>query len=224
MIDRTRLDPGPPASPEIHSHGRLVQEIARQQARLGRMARAAAEPPAKVDREHVGRLTRLSDARSMADALGVARHLEIASERLLSMSHLAAAARAADLADRTRENAGRQFEALKWQALTALRDATATMRTAGAWQLHADPGQASNALTGIGIATPDLAAAAAEALKAATAAVDGLRGEIVGSAFERDAPQTLDAAALAERIAAQAARSTQAQANITPGNARLLLS
>jgi hypothetical protein len=224
MIDRARLDPSLLAKPEMRSHGTLVQEIARNQTRLGRLARAVAEPAAAPDAASASRLARLSDAQAVTDALGAARQFEIAAERLMSMSHLAAAARATDLAERTRDNAGRQFEALKWQALNALRNAAGSMRAAGAWQLHADPGQVSLALTRISIATPDAAAAAASALNAALAAVETTRAEIAETAIETDEAEALDADELAKRIAAQAAKSTEAQANIAPGNARLLLS
>jgi hypothetical protein len=224
MIDRTSLDPSLLAKPETRSHGTLVQEIARNQTRLGRLARAVAEPESAPDAASAGRLARLSDAQAVTDALGTARQFEIAAERLMSMSHLAAAARATDLAERTRDNAGRQFEALKWQALNALRAAAGSMRAAGAWQLHADPGQISLALTRISIATPDAAAAAASALNAALAAVETTRTEIAETAIETDEAEALDADELARRIAAQATKSAEAQANIAPGNARLLLS
>src|SRR5690606_39128575 len=176
------------------------------------------------DPASAARLARLSDLRSVADALGAARQLELATERLLSMSRLAAAARAADLAERTREHAGRQFEILKRQALNALRDAAGTMRGVGAWKLHADPEQVGPRLVRVGIATPDQAAAATRALDAALAAVEAMRGAIAEAAIEADEAEALDADELARRIAEHAAKSTQAQANVAPANARLLLS
>lgn len=223
MINRSRLDPSLLTPTDTKSHGALVQEIARHQARLGRLARASSAEPV-ADTASADRLARMADAQASAETAAAARHFEITSERLRAMSSLAAAARAADLSQRTRDNASRQFEALKWQALEALRSAADGTRATGAWQLYLDPSQISQAVASAAIATPDQAAAAIAALNAALRAIDGQRDDIAASARSDDAAQALDPDELARRIAEQAATSAGAQANIEPANARLLLS
>ncbi|MGE5146547.1 MAG: hypothetical protein ACM3N5_07335, partial [Candidatus Eiseniibacteriota bacterium] len=162
MINRASLDPSLLAQPEARSHASVVQEIARNQSRLGRLARAAgtsaAPTPASSDPASADRLARLADGQAAAETAATARQFEITSERLMSMNVLAAAARAQDLSAQTRSNASRQFETLKWQTLEALRDAAGRARTAGAWQLNLDPGQIGQALAQANIATPDAAA------------------------------------------------------------------
>jgi len=225
MINRANLDPSVLAPSESRNHGSLVQEIGRQQSRLGRLARSAAAASATPsDAAGADRLARMADAQANADTAVAARQFEITSERLLAMSNLAAAARAVDLSARTRENASRQFEALKWQAIEALHDAAGRARAAGAWQLHLDPGQVSQTVASLGIAGPDEAAAATAALDAALSAVDHQRDAIAESASAGDDAEYLDPEELAQRIADQAAKSAGAQANIAPANARLLLS
>ena len=66
--------------------------------------------------------------------------------------------------------------------------------------------------------------AAEAAINAALNAVDQERNDIADSASANDDGEYLDPAELAKRIAAQAAKSTGAQANIAPANAKLLLS
>jgi rubrerythrin len=223
MINRSSIDPSLLTPTDTRSHGALVQEIARRQARLGRLARAGTAEPV-ADTASADRLARMADAQASAETAAAARHFEITSERLRAMSSLAAAARAADLSQRTRDNASRQFEALKWQALEALHSAADGARAASAWQLYLDPSQISQAVASASIATPDQAAAATAALNAALSAVDGQRDDIAASAKSDDAAEALDPAELARRIAEQATTSADAQANIEPANARLLLS
>lgn len=226
MINRASLDPSLLAQPEARSHGAVVREIARNQSRLGRLARAvgvaiAAPTP---DSASTGRLARMTDAQATADTVATARQFEVTSERLMSMNALAAAARAADLSAQTRANASRQFETLRWQALEALHDAASRARSAGLLQIHFDPAQIGQALSQISIATPDQAAAAQAALDAALAAVDNARNDIAETASTGDDAEYLDPTELAKRIAEQAAKSAGAQANIAPANAKLLLS
>jgi len=223
MINRVSLDPSLLTPTDTRSHGALVQEIARQQTRLGRLARAGATAPA-ADTASAERLARVADAQASAETAATARHFEITSERLRAMSALAAAARAADLSQQTRDNASRQFEALKWQALEALHSAAGGPHPSGAWQLYLDPGQISQAVATANIGTPDQAAAATAALNAALSTVDQQRDDIAASAASGGAAVALDPDELAQRIAQQATTSANAQANIEPANARLLLS
>jgi hypothetical protein len=224
MINRATLDPSLLTPTDARSHGTLVQEIARHQTRLGRLARAAAAPASAADGAGAERLARMSEAQASATTAAAARHFEITSERLRAMSSLAAAARASDLSQRTRDNASRQFEALKWQAIEALHKGADAARPAGAWQLYLDPGEIGQALASASIGAPDKAAAATAALDAALSAVDRQHAEIADSAGSGAPAEALDPVELARRIAEQAAQSADAQANIEPANARLLLS
>jgi len=227
MINRTSLDPNLLAQPETLSHGSLVQEMARNQSRLGRLVRGVAVVEAAPDAATAARMAQLAQAQATSDVVRATRQFEITSERLLAMSHLAEAARAPDLAERTRDFASRQFQSLKWQALDALHSAGSLARTAGAWPLFIDPGAAAAAVASASIATPVDAAAAATTIDKALGAADALRAEVAESAAAgpaEDDAQYLDADELAKRIADQAAKSTGAQANIAPANARLLLS
>jgi hypothetical protein len=225
MINQATLDPSLLAQSETRSHGTLVQEIGRNQTRIGRLARAAAVDTAAPapDSSSVDKLARMADAQAATNVVGAARQFDVTTERLMSMSYLAATARATDLTAGSRDDASRQFESLKWQAIAALRDAASMARASGAWQLHMDPGQITQALAPVSIATPDAAVAAEAAIDKALGSVDSLRTDTAAASGGNEADQ-LDTAELAARITAQASESTGAQANIAPANAHTLLS
>jgi flagellin-like hook-associated protein FlgL len=226
MINQATLDPSLLAQSETRSHGTLVQEMGRNQTRIGRLARAASvtEPAPASDSSSVDKLARMADAQATANVAGAARQFDVTTERLMSMSYLAAAARATDLTPGTRDDASRQFETLKWQAIAALRDAASMARAGGAWQFTIDPGQISHALAPLSIATPDAAVAAETAIDNALSTVDSLRTDTGAVASDGNEADQIDTAELAARITAQASASTGAQANIAPANARTLLS
>lgn len=222
MINRASLDPSVIAQSEARNHGSLVQEIARNQSRLGRLARSAAATAAPAsDPAIADRLARMADAHATVETAATAQQFEITSERLMSMNNLAAAARAPDLSARTRDHASRQFETLKWQAIQELQNAVGRAR---AFQLHIDATGISQTVASLSIATPDKAAAAQASLDAAVAAVDQAHNDLAADASAGADADYLDPEELAKRIAKQAAQSAGAQANIDPAAAKLLLS